>query len=285
MKSASLALVAAIAALTVAAPVSAQTASKAAGPGADAGSAAPVGPRLPAIRTPQDVDTLTHLEESEKGLAKKTLPRFNVSEGWQILSNDPELQILWLLEEHMHMALLEDFQGTPFGLMNLVSLQASKSSNSEYLVGFFTLLTERQIKSYGLNPDYAVKLSMLDYPDSPVWTAEERLALKFTRAAFENKMTDGLFAEARSAWGEKKMLRLLSWANYVHMWAMTSNVMGTQYASGDALKTTIDLSPETVKKKIEASQGLRKELLDLYFNGQLSGPKKPVAAAPGAATE
>ncbi len=222
--------------------------------------------RLPFVNTPQDVDRLTDLTPEEKELAKKSLPKITDTEGWRILGNDPELQLLWQTVERVHMGLLDDYQCIPFELMHLISLQASRYSGSEYMVGFFTLLTRRQVEAYNLPADYAVKATMLEFPDSPSWTKEERLTLKFAEALFENTMTDELFNEARAAWGEKKLLRAISWASYVYMWGMTANALDLKYHPDLSLKPQIILTPDVVQQKIAGAKKMQKQMLDFYAN-------------------
>jgi hypothetical protein len=54
------------------------------------------------------------------------------------------------------------------------------------------------------------KLLLIDMPDADIWTDDERLALKFVKAAFEWQMTDQLWDAATKAWGEKWILSVLA---------------------------------------------------------------------------
>ena len=54
------------------------------------------------------------------------------------------------------------------------------------------------------------KLLLLDLPDDDIWTDDERLALKFVKAAFEWEMTDELFAAASEAWTPEWIIAVMS---------------------------------------------------------------------------
>ncbi|MBT8341477.1 MAG: hypothetical protein KJP07_15835, partial [Desulfatitalea sp.] len=186
--------------------------------------------RLPEIKTPADVEAMSHLSKEEKELGIKNLKKIPESDGWAIMGNDPELQVFWHIMEREYTALLQgDFQGVPFGPMNLLSLVAAKKSGSDYLYNFFAALTVRQIEAYPQSPDNAAKLAVLDSPDSELWRDEERMILKFAWASINNEMTDELFEEAREAWGEQRLLRNLAWLSYVSMWSMVANVLDIKF--------------------------------------------------------
>ena len=73
------------------------------------------------------------------------------------------------------------------------------------------------------------KLIMLEDPKSEVWTYEDRMAPKFTKACFDNTITDELFEQARSTWGEQKLLRHISLIGFVLYWAILGNVLDMKF--------------------------------------------------------
>lgn len=214
--------------------------------------------RLPEIKTVADVDALTHLTPEEKAFAKIVLKKVPDSNGWAILGNDPELQVLWHMMEREYIA-FNGFQGVPFSHANLVSIVTAKHANSDYIYGLFAALTVRQVKAYKMSSDYDAKLAMLDSPDSTLWSDEERLIIKFTRASLENKMTDELFAQARKAWGEKKLLRSLAWQSYVQMWSITANTLNMKFYP-EMLPPGFAIPPEAVTAIDPVVQKTRKQL-------------------------
>lgn len=216
--------------------------------------------RLPRIRTPEDVDSLTYLSEEEKALALGNLKTIPLSDGWAIVGNDPELQAFWHLMEREYIALSEgDMQAVPFGHMNLMALETSRLAGSDYIFGLFSALTVRQLEPYDMSLQDARKLALLDFPKSELWTDEERLVLEFTRATLENRMTDELFAHALDSWGEKKLLRSIGWISFVNMHSMVANVTNMKFYP-EMLPPGRGAPPQLVDKLRALAQKTRMQL-------------------------
>jgi hypothetical protein len=209
--------------------------------------------RLPLIRTPADVETSPDLSADEKTLALENIKRGNVdSDGWAILDNDPKLLTLWDIVGNYYSALLyPDSVVVPFGPRNLIALEVSRRSGNDYMLGFFSNLVTNQMAPYKQPASAASKLAMLDHPESKVWTQDERLVLIFTRACFENTMTDELFAQARAKWGEKQLLRYIAWMGYVQSWTLIANATGMKYL------------PETMKMPAISAEAVTAHALKL----------------------
>lgn len=62
----------------------------------------------------------------------------------------------------------------------------------------------------------STKLLLLDHPDSDVWTDDERLSLKFVKAAFNFEMTDELWDAAAEAWGVPWIMNALTLLCYYY---------------------------------------------------------------------
>ena len=186
--------------------------------------------RLPVIKTPADVEALTQLSEDEKALALENLKKIPPTDGWYILGSDPDIQAFWQIWERELTALLyPDMQAVPFSPMNLITLEVARHSGNDYLIGLVRQVTSVTIADFNKPYDSYAKLAMLEYPDSAVWTDEERLTLKFTAACLENTMTDELFAQAQAAWGDQMILRYIAWIGYVYQWAILENVLGMRF--------------------------------------------------------
>ena len=59
--------------------------------------------------------------------------------------------------------------------------------------------------------------ALMQFPESEVWSDEQRLMLRWSRAVIDNTMTDELWADAVKAWGEKMTLRYIQFLGY--FWA------------------------------------------------------------------
>lgn len=227
--------------------------------------------RLPVIKTPADVKKLKDLDKGETALGLENLKKIPPTDGWYILGSDPDLQAFWQIWERHLLALLSpDMQAVPFSPINLMAHEVARISENDYLIGIFRQLTAVNIADFNkTNPDEDyTKLGLLEYPDSQVWSAEERLALKFTQATLENSMTDELFQEARNTWGDKMTLRYISWIGYVYQWAILENVLGMTFVPETMSFPKGSLSPEvvdTIVKKIEPTKYQVREFWNSLF--------------------
>ncbi|MBT8342534.1 MAG: hypothetical protein HKP58_06040 [Desulfatitalea sp.] len=222
-------------------------------------------PRMPMVKTPADVEALSSLTEEEKALALDNLKKVPLSDGWALMGNDPELQAFMHIIEQQATALLDgDFQCAPLTPMNLVTLEAVRRSGNDYMKTLFFAITAVELREFNKEEDYP-KLGLLDDPDCSLWTEEERLVLKFAQAVLDNKMTDELFSQARTAWGDKKLLRLFFWMGYVNLWGLLNNMLN--------IKFTPDMMTEGMKKGFPPAvipnivgpfQKTRKDLLEFW---------------------
>ncbi|MBT8338383.1 MAG: hypothetical protein KJP07_00075 [Desulfatitalea sp.] len=205
--------------------------------------------RLPIINTPADVEALSHLNKEEKALGLENLKKVPHTDGWFILGSDPDIQAFWqIMERNLTSLLYPDFQGIPFGPMNLITLEVARHSGNDYLIGLLRQCTAVAIGDSKMPFGAYTKLSLLEYPDSAVWNNEERMTLKFTRACLENAMTDELFEQALETWGEKKLLRLISWLAFVNQWAILENVLDMKFVPETMSLPSGSMSPKTVEK-------------------------------------
>lgn len=219
--------------------------------------------RLPVIKSPEDVEKLSHLTEDEKKLATGNLRKLPPTDGWWILGNDPELQAFWQLTEREWISLLApDFQGIPFSPLNLITLRVARLLNCEYLFGVLVQSTISGIALRKLEDGAQTKLHLLDYPDSSAWTEEESLSLRFAQACLERKMTDEIFEQAVATWGKQKTLRHLSWVAYVNQWVILEEALGMRYAPAEMELSDDNLTPDTLKMvqnvMEQSRQGVRK---------------------------
>ncbi len=222
------------------------------------------GLRLPCIKTKEDFDSLDYLNEEEKqiGLDNIASRRVISNEGWLMLGNNPELQSFWQFMESENIAMQNgDFQARPFSFMNLTNLILAKQSNNEYLWGMMVTATDASCEAHGLGQLGTVKLSMIDNPDSEIWSEEERLRIRFINAAVNNTMTDEIFQEAIDAWGEKQIIANLSWISFIWGWQMLLNSLNLKFDMSMATKRGA-MSPEmidmVVASRMPTSEQFRK---------------------------
>lgn len=233
--------------------------------------------RLPQVITPADVDKLSHLNDEEKEFGKMMLKKIPSSHGWFVIGNDPELQALYHLQEREITALLEgDFQAIPFGPMHLSALEASRIGDSDYVHGLFALLTARQIDAFGLHPDSIAKISLTKNPGAALWSDEERMVLQFTQAVMAGgKMSDELYEEIKGAWGEKRMLRMFTWVNFVNTWSRLSN-MNNMGFSLDMVPESLKMPPAAIEKGVvPLMAGTRLQFREFIINklSEFPGPQ------------
>jgi hypothetical protein len=70
------------------------------------------------------------------------------------------------------------------------------------------------------------KLLLLDMPDADIWTDDERLALKFVKAAFEWEMTDEIWDAAAEAWGVKWIMSVLALLVHYYGYSLRFQAVG-----------------------------------------------------------
>ncbi len=169
----------------------------------------------------EDYNAAPQLSEEEKEIAAINMTKIPPTPQYCLLGNDPELAAFWRLTEMEISELLKpDFQMFPFSEMNLISLVTTYRSGVEAQYGLFTAYTGSAIGSWGMDTIDASKLAMITFPDSDVWSENERLTIKFANGLLDYDMPGEIWSEALETWGEQKTLRLVTWLNLVNFWCM-----------------------------------------------------------------
>jgi hypothetical protein len=96
-------------------------------------------------------------------------------------------------------------------LMNLLVVMTLQSTNDECLAP--SIMAGNGTDAPGFKAHH---YNLMDFPESEVWSPEQRLMLKYTRALLDNTMTDELWADAVEAWGVKMCLRYIQLVG--HFW-------------------------------------------------------------------
>ena len=174
----------------------------------------PPGARLRLLHKPADYEDLSHLSEAEKDTIDKILVGFHEQFGSEpphfitAMLNDPALYVVWGSFYNGVKKLLGDsyldkqVRGSVVDLMyvNIMKHWGCQQGMETY------------IENYVGRDTYDVRKTVLiDFPDSDVFSAEERLAIRFSNAVLGNAMTDEIFDEALERWGVKMTLRYIAW--------------------------------------------------------------------------
>jgi hypothetical protein len=175
----------------------------------------PPGARMRLVHKPADYEDLNHLSESEKELAGKVLVNYLEHFGTEAphwtsaLLNDPELYVAvtggtQAIRKLLDDAYLADDPQVRGPVADLMYVNIMKHHRCQQGM-------ETYIENYVGRETYDPRKTVLiDFPDSDVFSPEERLAIKFSKAVLENTMTDELFDEALERWGVKMTLRYIS---------------------------------------------------------------------------
>ena len=189
--------------------------------------------RMPIVKTEADVDRLSDLSPEEKVLAKENLKKVPLTDGWALMGSDPEAQAFFsMVENGIQKLLRPDVQADPGGPMSLSGLYIAKRMNGEWMSSLLNVLYATSIEPWEKKDFSAAHLGLIDFPDSPMWSAEQSLTLRFTQACYDGEMSDELYNEAREMWGDKRILRLTLWFGFVQTWVFIQNTAGLSYVPG-----------------------------------------------------
>ena len=192
----------------------------------------PAGARLPLLHTPADYENLPHLNDAEKSLIGKILTGYLEAFGTEMhhygtaLVNDPELYLVTALYGYGMKKLLDDAyidKQVRGSVVDLMYVNIMKHTGCQQGL-------ETYIENYVRRDTYDVRKTVLiDFPDSDIYSADERLAIIFSKAVLENTMTDEIFNEALERWGTKMTLRYI---NFIGMYVQTCFLLNAAGLTG-----------------------------------------------------
>ena len=178
----------------------------------------PPGARIRLVRSGADIDTLPDLDDEERAIAHELVdwwertndaPITNTMGMWL---NDPKFEQAYHLGYHSLLGKLcaelqsDPAQGTyvtPGSVMNLLFLSVAKHFHWTWGMGALATVTT-QVEGFD-----AEQIFMLDFPESEIWTDEQRFALIFAKAVLTLSVTDELMAQALELWGPKLTIRYI----------------------------------------------------------------------------
>ena len=194
----------------------------------------PVGARVRLLHKPADWEDLNHLSDSEKDLAGKVLVNYLEHFGTEAphwtsaLLNDPELYVATAggtqaIRKLLDDAYLADDPQVRGPVADLMYVSIMKHRGCQQGM-------ETYIENYlGRDTYDPRKTVLIDFPDSDVFSPEERLAIKFSKAVLENTMTDEIFNEALERWGIKMTLRYIA---FIGMYLSVTMILDTLALTG-----------------------------------------------------
>ncbi len=225
------------------------------------------GLRLPLINSEEIIDSLSYLSEDEKEFGKRNLSMVPPTDGWAMLGNDPDMQAFWQVFERELTSMMDgDMQVIPFGFMTLANLVIARHAKDEYNCGTMAAALADSVVDFGVGYIGTIKLCMIDFPDCSCWNDEERLAIKFVKAFIEYKMTDEIFQEAIDRWGEKMVVRRMSWICYVNGMVSMCNAMGMRYPIEKEIFPYGTWTPENVKMTTGNLAGSYERVREMWQN-------------------
>ena len=173
----------------------------------------PAGARVRLVHKPADYEDLPHLSEKEKEVAGKVLVDYLENFGTETshyaaaMLNDPALYVTTTIGfQNVKKLIMSGYvdkqvRGSAVNMMFINIMKHVKCQQ-----GLETFI-ENYVGRESFDPRKAV---MIDFPDSDIFTPEERLAIKFSNAVLKSTMTDEIFNEAVERWGVKMTLRYIS---------------------------------------------------------------------------
>jgi hypothetical protein len=189
----------------------------------------PAGARVRLLHKPADYEDLEYLSEHEKDVAGKILLGYlesfgtEMAHGGTALLHDPEL---YTVTTHAFCSIKKliidtyldkQVRGSVTDLMyvNIMKHQGCQQGMETYVENYV-----------GRDTYDPRKTLLIDYPESDVFSPEERLAIKFSNAVLKNTMTDEIFAEAVERWGIKLTMRYIHFVGMYTMVTMSLNACG-----------------------------------------------------------
>jgi hypothetical protein len=170
-------------------------------------------PRLKPLRTKADIDAISYFDDEEREIALEYLLRSVRNYGNQptitvaTAAHDPKgARAKARLNEALNPLIDNDgltrhtTQGSVLHLMVYLTL---KHVNDECLVGALATGNVKRGAVPAFKPHH---LAMVDFPESEVWSDQQRLSLKFTKAVLNSAVTDEIWDAAVKMWGVKKVL-------------------------------------------------------------------------------
>ena len=175
--------------------------------------------RIDLVRTAADLEDRGYLDDEERAVGRELIDWFEqnyyttVTNTMAMWLNDPKFAKAYHFEYHGHLLeLCQELQRDPKktgsyvmpgSVMQLLFLSVAKHYHWTWGMGAIATAAPH------VDGFDAEQIFMLDFPESEIWTEEQRLALSFAQAVLTQQVTDELMAEALETWGPKLTIRYL----------------------------------------------------------------------------
>lgn len=73
--------------------------------------------------------------------------------------------------------------------------------------------------------------ALMDHPENEVWSDDQRLMLRWSKAVIDNTMTDDLWDQAVKAWGVKMTLRYIQFLGYFWAGGLRNRTLNMTYST------------------------------------------------------
>lgn len=190
-----------------------------------------LGLRLPLLDSAAAIAAAPNLTAEEKEMAIGNLNRCPPNDAWYLLNHEPKLVAVMQIWGTCFMELLDDAPGIPGKPGQWMAFEAARFMNCEFMAA---ILSTSAVNTGEVCGNHNAQLGILDFPDSKLWTDQQRLAIKFARAVLEGSVSDDLYAEAVEAWGEKKIMSYILMLGWDMIWAMLANTFNLTSLHGAA---------------------------------------------------
>lgn len=186
--------------------------------------------RLKPLRTVEDINAVPYFDDEDREVATEMLLR-----SIRIYGNQATMTVATMIHnpklarakatygEVMSQLVgnVGDTRHTTQGsLLHLLILSVLRFCKDEALVGALSAGNGRAVPTW--KPHH---LALMDYPESEVWSEEQRLMLYFARAVLYQDMTDEIWDKAVKAWGVKQVLRYIQYAGHFFTTGIRNNAL------------------------------------------------------------
>ncbi|MBT8342082.1 MAG: hypothetical protein HKP58_08650 [Desulfatitalea sp.] len=179
--------------------------------------------RVPMLDSEAAISAATHLSSEEKEIAIENLKKMPPNNAWYLLNHNPKLVAIIMKWGMGIMELCDDVPGIPGKPGQTMAFEVARFLDSPWLA---SVMARNAAAAGEVGGFLNSQLGVINHPDSPLWTDEQRLALKFARACLENTMTDELFEQARELWGEQKVMGYIAMLTWDIVFALMVNACG-----------------------------------------------------------
>src|SRR5215467_2543639 len=188
-------------------------------------------PRLAPL--PPSPDLAEQFEASRKRLGF-------VPNSMLIMQRNPKMVKAWI---QLTEAVWDPDSKVDFGLKRLIAHMASRAAGCQYCMAHTAGIAR-------VSSDYEKKVAAIwEYETSPLFSAAERAALDFARAAacVPNAVTDEMFAAMREHWSDEQMVEIvgvIAMSGFLNRW-------------NDTIATPLEEEPVEIGEKYLARGGWR----------------------------